>query len=212
MDVRPVTPAKSAPCRSEFEVAAGALLASLASHDEGTRLHSGSVAAWARRIARQLRLPEAQATFVERCAVLHDIGKLLTPPEILMKPGPLSPDEWTRMRAHAKEGADMLAAIPALAEYADVVRAHHERPDGRGYPSGLSGAAIPFEARIVSVADSFDAMISRRSYRLPLSPAAAIEEVMRCRGSQFDPDVVDSLIALVAVPARTRSHRLFAVG
>jgi len=207
----PFTPAESATSRRDFEAAAGSLLASLARHDAATRLHSGSVAAWSRRIAKQLRLPDTHVTFIERCAVLHDIGKLLTPLEILTKPGPLSRDEWTRMRAHAAEGADILAAIPALAQYAAVVRAHHERPDGRGYPSRLAGTDIPFEARIVSVADSFDAMISRRSYSEALSPAAAIEEVARCRDSQFDPDVVDGLMAVV-VPARLGARRLSAAG
>ncbi len=211
MEKSMVAPADRASSRRDFASAAGALLESLGRHDEGTRLHSGSVAAWSRRIALHLQLPDAHVTFIERCAVLHDIGKLLTPTTILTKPGSLSPEEWARMRSHASEGADMLAGIPELSEYANVVRAHHERPDGRGYPHGLAGTAIPFESRIVSVADSFDAMISRRSYREPLSPTAAIQEIARCSGSQFDTEIVEIFVALVAVPARIRYRRLSAV-
>lgn len=193
-----------------FEGRLAALLAALERHDEGTRYHSESVAAWSGRIAKVLGLTRANRTFVERCAILHDVGKLFTPGHILRKPGTLTAEEWAEMRAHAANGADLLASIPQLAEYADVVRAHHERQDGTGYPNRLAASQIPFEASIISVGDSFDAMISKRSYRPPMSPSQAMHELQRCRGTQFEPTVVDTLVSIVALPKRHRLHALAA--
>ncbi len=192
-----------------FEGRLRELLAALERHDEGTRQHSESVAAWSGRIAKVLGFAPAAKTFVERCAILHDVGKLFTPEHILRKPGTLTAVEWTEMRAHAANGAALLESIPALAEYADVVRAHHERQDGTGYPDGLVGSEIPFEAAIISVADAFDAMISNRSYRPPMAPLQALDELQRCRGTQFDPTVVDTIVAILALPQR-RSLRALA--
>ncbi len=199
--------AETAPGDSySFEVEATALLLALEHHDAATRNHSDSVASWSRRIAEVLGLPLSARCFIERCALLHDIGKIFTPKEFLTNPGPLTVDEWVRMKAHAAEGAAMLAAVPRLADYADVVRAHHEHYDGRGYPHGLRGDAIRCEARIISVADAFDAMISRRDYRKSLSVNAAITEVQRCRGSQFEPAVADALVSLL-LPEGARLRR-----
>ena len=142
-------------------------------------------------------------TFVERSALLHDVGKILTPQAILTKPGPLTDAEWRTMKQHAADGADLLEKVPELRPYAFVVRAHHESYDGRGYPNGLSGEAIPLAARVVTVADSLDAMISDRSYRKPLSPAAALAELVRCRGTQFEPTVVDCVLHITRVRSAT---------
>jgi len=180
-----------------FEAQAYVLLSALERHDEPTRYHSSGVATWSRRIASMLDLPLSAMQFIERCALLHDVGKILTPRDILTKPGPLTADEWGRMRAHAAEGAALLRDVPALAAYADVVGSHHEHYDGRGYPEGLRGQAIPFEARIISVVDAFDAMISKRSYRASLAPSAALTELQRCRGTQFEPAVVDCLVSIL---------------
>lgn len=193
-----------------FEGRLSALLAALERHDEGTRYHSESVAAWSGRIAKVLGLAPTNRTFVERCAILHDVGKVFTPEHILRKPGKLTADEWAEMRAHAANGADLLASMPQTAEYADVVRAHHERQDGTGYPNRLAGSQIPLEASIISVADAFDAMISNRSYRPPMSPLHALDELQRCRGTQFEPSVVETLVAIVALPKRIRLHALAA--
>ncbi len=193
-----------------FEARLGGLLAALERHDEGTRYHSESVAAWSGRIAKVLGLAPATRQFVERCAILHDVGKLFTPERILRKPGTLNAEEWAEMRAHAANGADLLASIPQLAEYAGVVRAHHERQDGAGYPDKLAGSEIPFEASIISVADAFDAMISTRSYRPPMAPLHALDELQRCRGTQFEPSIVDTLVAIVALPQRPRLYALAA--
>ncbi len=185
-----------------FDARLRGLLVALERHDVGTRQHSESVAAWSGRIAKVLGFATSARTFVERCAILHDVGKLFTPERILRKPGTLTVDEWAEMRAHAANGAALLESIPVFAEYAHVVRAHHERQDGNGYPDRLVGSKIPFEASIISVADAFDAMISNRSYRLPMAPLQALDELQRCRGTQFDPTVVDTLVAILALPQR----------
>ena len=128
--------------------------------------------------------------------LLHDIGKIFTPKEILYKPGPLTDEERAVMRRHPVDGAEVLERIAGLKAMAENVRYHHERYDGTGYPEGLKGDAIPLGARIAAVVDAFDAMISDRPYRKAMPVKQAIEELKRNRGTQFDPHVVDALIAL----------------
>ena len=128
--------------------------------------------------------------------LLHDIGKIFTPKEILYKPGPLTDEEWKVMRRHPVDGAEVLEQIANLKEMAFNVRYHHERYDGAGYPDGLKGEAIPLGARIAAVVDAFDAMVSDRPYRKSMPVAQAIEELQRCKGSQFDPEVVDAVMEL----------------
>ena len=159
--------------------------------------HSRAVSAWCSRIARALGLPESEILFISRCGLIHDVGKTLTPQAILDAPRGLSEDEWSIMREHAAEGGRMVARLAALAHFEPIVRGHHERLDGKGYPDGLHANAIPLAARIVSVADSFNAMIGRRAYRLPMVPTDALGELERGRGTQFDPDIVDVMIRIV---------------
>jgi HD-GYP domain-containing protein (c-di-GMP phosphodiesterase class II) len=128
---------------------------------------------------------------------LHDVGKLAVSEEILRKRGPLDPDELIEIRKHPVTGAKMLGGIRSLRVGVECVLHHHERWDGDGYPYGLAGATIPLEARIVSVADAFDAMISDRPYRSAMPREAALAEVDRCAGSQFDPKVANALLTLV---------------
>src|SRR6202022_2504333 len=128
----------------------------------------------------------------------HDIRKIPTPGPILSKPGPLEPDEWEIMKRHAEAGADILSEIPALAPYAPIVGAHHEWFDGRGYPRGLRGDEISLESRVVSVADSFHAMVSDRPYRRALTYGEAIAAFADGRGKQWDAQVVDVMITLAA--------------
>ena len=128
--------------------------------------------------------------------LLHDVGKIFTPKEILFKPGPLSDDEWKIMRRHPIDGAEILEQIAGLKEMAKVVRYHQEAYDGSGYPEGLKGEEIPIGARIATVVDAFDAMITDRPYRKGMTIDNAIEELKRNRGTQFDPDVVDAIISL----------------
>jgi putative nucleotidyltransferase with HDIG domain len=151
--------------------------------------HSRAVAAWCERLARALGLSEDEITFAARCGLIHDIGKLQTPPEILNAPRTLSPQEWAIMRDHAAAGARIIETLPLLVALIPSVRGHHERLDGRGYPDGLGPSAISLTTRIVTVADCFNAMIGRRPYRLPLSPADALDELERKRGTQFDAEV-----------------------
>ena len=128
--------------------------------------------------------------------LLHDVGKIFTPKEILFKPGPLSDEEWRIMRRHPVDGAEILEQITGLKEMSKVVRYHQEAYDGSGYPEGLKGNQIPIGARIATVVDAFDAMITDRPYRKGMSLERAIEELKRNRGSQFDPVVVDAVVGL----------------
>jgi len=129
--------------------------------------------------------------------LLHDVGKVGIPEAVLNKPGPLDPDEWEVMRAHPLLGVQMVAGIKSLGSAVEVIRCHHERWDGKGYPNGLVGEAIPAGARVFSVADAFDAMTSDRAYRKALPFDRACQEIADGAGSQFDPAVVDAFTALV---------------
>ncbi|MCH8949612.1 MAG: HD-GYP domain-containing protein, partial [Chloroflexi bacterium] len=133
-------------------------------------------------------------TAIRRGALLHDVGKIGVPDQILHKPGPLTPEEWDKMKRHPMIGYDMLRDISFLSEAATIVRCHHERFDGKGYPRGLAGDEIPLGARIFSAADAFDAMTSDRTYRKALRPEAARDEIIRHSGTQFDPQVVQAFL------------------
>jgi HD-GYP domain-containing protein (c-di-GMP phosphodiesterase class II) len=135
-------------------------------------------------------MDEEQLDELGRAAELHDVGKAAIPDAILNKPGPLDQDEWAFMRRHTLVGERILAAAPALAPVAVIVRSSHEWWDGNGYPDALAGTAISLGARIVSVCDAFDAMTTERPYARALSQAAALAELNRGAGTQFDPDVV----------------------
>ena len=128
--------------------------------------------------------------------LLHDVGKIFTPKEILFKPGPLSAEEWRIMRRHPVDGAEILEQITGLKEMAQIVRHHQEAYDGSGYPDGLKGDAIPIGARIAAAVDAFDAMTADRPYRKGMPVERAIAELKRARGSQFDPQVVDVILQL----------------
>jgi HD-GYP domain-containing protein (c-di-GMP phosphodiesterase class II) len=130
-------------------------------------------------------------------ASLHDVGKLAIPDALLQKPGPLDVAEWAFVKEHTVIGERILAASPALTEAAAIVRATHERWDGKGYPDGLAGSAIPLASRIVAVCDAFSAMTSRRPYRAQVSRAAALAELRRCAGTQFDAEVVAAFCRVI---------------
>ncbi len=173
-----------------------ALLAMLAERDSATCCHSKATGEWARRLATAMHLDEESVSFIELCAVLHDIGKISTPDSILFKRGPLNAGEWDVMRDHSAAGQRILDQLPGLRRCAFIVRAHHERWDGAGYPDGLSGPTIPFEARIVAVADAFHAMISDRPYRDAMSPRQALEILRAGSGTQWEPRVVEAMLGL----------------
>jgi len=159
--------------------------------------HTAAVSSLALAIATKLGLDAAQRRCVELGALLHDVGKLSIPDRVLTKPGPLNELEWAAMRRHAALGERLLAHILDQAEVLAIVRSHHERWDGAGYPDGKSGEDIPLAARIVAVADAFQAMIEPRPYRSPRTRKAALEEIASESGRQFDPACVEALRAVV---------------
>src|SRR3954447_13355036 len=166
--------------------------------DAYTASHSHGVVSLSLAVADRMHLDPAARRRVEFGALLHDIGKIAVPAEIINKPGPLDDEEWAVMKLHTVEGQQMLDRVGGvLGEVGRVVRSSHEHYDGTGYPDRLRGDAIPIEARIVSCCDAFSAMTTTRSYRKAMSLEAAREELIRNSGTQFDPQVVDALLAIV---------------
>ncbi len=162
--------------------------------DSGTAQHSQTVSRYTRAVAVGLGLPQASIERVALAAVLHDVGKIGVPDAILQKPGPLDDEEWAQIRRHPELGARILAGAD-LTDIAEWVFAHHERVDGSGYPLGLRGDQIPLEARIVAVAEAYEAMTSARPHRAAMSHDEAAAELRRCSGTQFDARIVDALLA-----------------
>ncbi len=170
----------------------------LSEDDEYTGVHSQGVVLFALAIADELAIGEEERRLVEFGALLHDIGKMSTPKEILNKPGPLDADEWQTMRRHTIDGQRMLDQVGGtLHEVGVVVRASHERFDGTGYPDRLHGVEIPLAARIVAVADAYSAMTTRRSYRDAMAPEVAARELSVNAGTQFDPAVVRAALGVL---------------
>jgi len=180
----------------EIDVAINDLIARLFAKDVITAEHSRAVSSWCARIARKLGLSAQETLLVQRGGLLHDIGKIAVPDEILNAPRGLTADERAIIQRHPQDGVDMVAGLRELGEFVPAIRDHHERLDGSGYPNGLKGDAIPLAARLVSVADCFNAMVGRRPYRPPLSPYVAIRELSRHAGKQFDPEIVEAMIAV----------------
>jgi putative nucleotidyltransferase with HDIG domain len=156
--------------------------------------HSGDVARLAAKIARRLEMSEDDVLRICLGGWLHDVGKLAVPDHILTKPGPLTASEWEIMRTHSVTGEQLLRAFPELAITCPAVRHHHEKYDGSGYPDHIAGEQIPIDARIIGAADAYCAMIATRTYKEPRSANEAIDELRRCSGTHFDPDVVAALI------------------
>jgi HD-GYP domain-containing protein (c-di-GMP phosphodiesterase class II) len=167
--------------------------------DPYTRHHSHRVAQYAVRLARGLGLSEREVEEIEYAALVHDLGKIGPQHQhILQKPGSLSHEEQRTLRAHPGAGAEMVGRVRALRRSAEIVRTHHERPDGQGYPFGLRAGDVPLGARVLNVSDAFDAMTSDRPYRRALSVDAALDELQHGAGSQFDRVVVECLMRLHA--------------
>jgi putative nucleotidyltransferase with HDIG domain len=167
--------------------------------DAYTGEHCKGVVALSLAVAAELGLDAERKRNVEFGALLHDVGKLSVPNEIINKPGPLDEREWAIIKRHTIEGQRMLERIGGFMSHIGlIVRASHERWDGRGYPDGLAREQIPLEARIVAACDAFNAMTTTRSYRRAIDPAAARAELLRCAGTHFDPDVVRALLAVLA--------------
>ena len=187
--------------RAAYLGAIRALAATLDARDPYTAGHSERVSALAVLIGRQMELSAAELDVLRLGALLHDIGKIGLSDAILRKPGPLTVEEYDQLKRHPGQGARILRQVPFLAPHIPIVELHHERPDGRGYPFGLRGDEIPVAARIVHVADAFDAITSARAYRPARGRAEAIAELQRCAGTEFDPVSVNALEA--ALPLST---------
>jgi diguanylate cyclase (GGDEF)-like protein/putative nucleotidyltransferase with HDIG domain len=178
--------------------ATAALLQIVRERDPSLDEHTAEVAAWAAGVAEALGADPETVEQARLGGELHDIGKTAIPDAILHKPGALSAQEWEFMKRHTVIGERILLADAALEPIAAVARSHHERWEGGGYPDDVCGEQIPLVARIVAVCDAFEAMVSDRPYRRGRPPAEAVEELLRCRGGQFDPAVVDAFVALIA--------------
>jgi diguanylate cyclase (GGDEF)-like protein len=174
------------------------LVSALEVQDPATSRHALAIVELAVGVGRRLGLAPAALRRLEHGAALHDIGKIGVASELLRKPGPLDEQETLAMRSHPELGARILEPVPRLRAVAPIVRASHERFDGRGYPDGLAGDAIPLEARVVAVCDAFDAMVSDRPYRSAMTRAAALSELRDGAGSQFDPQVVHAFVEELA--------------
>lgn len=173
----------------------GVLTSTVEAKDSPTAAHGDDVALLAERVALRMGLNAEQARNVRHAAMLHDVGKVAMPSEILLKPGPLSREEWEVMRQHVVVGGELLERVEAFSHLAPIVRASHERWDGEGYPDGLSGEGIPLAARIVAACDTYDAIVTERPYRPAGSKDTAISELRRVAGRQLDDRVVIALLA-----------------
>jgi HD-GYP domain-containing protein (c-di-GMP phosphodiesterase class II) len=181
-----------------FTTTLSALMSTIEAKDAYTACHEQQVGELAARVALRLGASPARAGDVRYAALLHDVGKVAIPTEILLKPGPLTDGEWETMRSHAAIGGSLVARIDTLAHLAPAVRASHERWDGGGYPDGLAGERIPLAARIIAACDTYEAIVTDRPYRPARAPAEATRELRRVAGTQLDVDVVEALLQELA--------------
>jgi len=177
-----------------YQTTLEALVLSLDAREHETYAHSLRVRAYTQHLARMVSYPLALLPALGQAALLHDIGKIAVADAILLKPGKLTEEEWIQMRRHVLAGVQILNRIPFLKPCSPIVQHHHERYDGKGYPSGVAGEQIPLGARLFALADTLDAMTSDRAYRKAVGLSEVRSEVARQRGTQFDPQVVDMFL------------------
>jgi diguanylate cyclase (GGDEF)-like protein/PAS domain S-box-containing protein/putative nucleotidyltransferase with HDIG domain len=161
------------------------------------QIHTERVSQYCAAIAREMDFPDAEIEKIKTSAILHDIGKITVPPEILNKPGRLTPEEYEMIKKHPETGYQILKSVDEYASLANYVLYHHERIDGTGYPEGLKGEDIPLVSRIIAVADAYEAMTSKRSYQAPRTREEAAKELLRCSGTQFDSEIVGIFVRRV---------------
>lgn len=191
--------------REVLRILSDALAAAVDAKDSYTHAHSHNVSDLSYYIARVMGFDDVFVEEVTLGALLHDIGKIGVSDQVLRKPGPLDDDEWDEVKSHTEIGYRILSGIQGAERIRDMVLYHHERTDGTGYPRGLAGDEIPMAARIICVADAFDCMTADRVYKEQRSPEEALEEIIRCTGTQFDPAVVDALCQLMVYERREKS-------
>lgn len=182
--------------KSSYQTTLEALATAVDTRDTETLGHSLRVASYTVAVARRMGVTEPELTDLYRGALLHDVGKIGIPDSILRKPGKLTPEEWVEMRKHPEIGYRILQGIDFLEVSRELVLSHQETYDGSGYPRGLKGKEIPLGARIFAVVDTLDAITSDRPYRKALTHQAAREEILKCSGTQFDPDVVKTFLGI----------------
>ncbi len=173
------------------------LASAIDARDPYTYRHSQDVAKYSLRIAQELRLPMELIHNIRQAALLHDIGKIAIPDAILQKTGELTDEEYAKIKIHSGKGEEIVKSLPFLQETAKIMRHHHERFDGKGYPDGIKGTDIEIGARILAVADSFDAMTTNRLYRAALTLEDAKKELIKNKNTQFDPNIVDCLLEIL---------------
>ena len=181
--------------RSLFLSTVKSLASAIDAKDEYTRHHSTRVTEFTLKIARRMAFSEKELGDLELAALLHDVGKIAVPESILNKPGKLTDAEFKQIKEHPARGESILSPVIELKEIARIVRSHHERYDGSGYPDRLKGQEIPMGARIMAIADTYDSITSERPYRKPASHRFAVKEIIGCSGTQFDPEVVEHFLA-----------------
>jgi putative nucleotidyltransferase with HDIG domain len=194
------------PDTSQASTLARVLLRTLRMRDPMTARHSVAVAGWATEIAVATGRSKREQQLAHTAGLLHDIGKLTFPDRILKRDVKLTDHDWERIQSHPGEGARVLADVEGCEEVREIVLSHHERPDGEGYPRGLSGDEIPPIARMIAVADTFDAMTARHSYRHPVTRDDAVAELRRVAGTQLDPEFVEVFIDRLTRRRPTRSR------
>jgi HD-GYP domain-containing protein (c-di-GMP phosphodiesterase class II) len=172
------------------------LVSAVDAKDAYTCGHSERVALLSRFVAQEAQLPEAMVERIYTAGLLHDVGKIGVPELVLQKPGRLTPTEYDQIKRHPEMGARILADVKQLRDILPAVMHHHERYDGKGYPTGLAGKDIPMIARLICLADCFDAMTSSRTYRRALPLEVALTEIRRCAGTQFDPELTDVFLSV----------------
>jgi putative nucleotidyltransferase with HDIG domain len=174
------------------------MIETLALRDRMTARHSAAVARYARAMAIALDRPAAEQELAHTAGLLHDIGKFAFPDSILLAQQPLTAEQWEVVRRHPADGAAIVRRVDGYGPIADIVLSHHERWDGAGYPRALAGEEIPLPARLIAVADAYDVLTARDSYRDPIAPEAAVGELRRAAGTQFDPRVVEAFAQVLA--------------
>jgi putative nucleotidyltransferase with HDIG domain len=174
------------------------MVKTLSLRDRMTARHSAAVARYAQALARAAGATPVQLRMVHTAGLLHDIGKSIFPDHVLFADGPLTPEQWEIVKSHPAHGASMIAQIEEFADIAELVHAHHERMDGRGYPNGLRGDDVPWLSRMLSIADTYDVMTARDSYREPTTSEVAIAELRRVSGTQLDGELVELFVEVIA--------------